>query len=184
VNSLKYTPFFISYLKLGVLLHLITLLELILLTILLIEVDLIQWLSSGWFAIKIFILGYLLSLPIFAQLDARSRYQNYKQAKDQFYLHGFRSLILLPFLKSRCQRDAVSVAAEELGNGDAARAFFYQNGYRWYHLLPDFSFRRPQFLLTKHFWINTFFMKDYKARFNYKQLYLEQQEAYFTVMKV
>lgn len=183
MKNLKYTPCFISYLKLGVLLHLITVLEIILLIILLIEVDFLLWLTSGWFASKIFIFGYLLSLPIFAQLDARSRYQNYKQAKDQFFIHGFRSLILLPFLKSRCQRDAVSVAAEELGYGDAARSFFYQNGYRWYHLLPDFSFRRPQFLLTKHFWINTFFMKDYKARFNYKQLYLEQQEAYFNVMK-
>jgi hypothetical protein len=184
MKPLKYTPFLISYLKLGVLLHLITILELIFLTLLFTEADIAFWLSSGWFVFKIFLLGYIICLPIFAQLDARSRYQNYKQAKDQFYLHGFRSLILLPFLKSRCQRDAVSVAAEELGYGDAARAFFYQNGYRWYHLLPDFSFRRPQFLLTKHFWINTFFMKDYKARFNYKLIYLEQQKFDFRLREV
>ena len=183
VKTLKYTPFLICYLKLGVLLHLITILELTLLTLLFTQADIAYWLSSGWFVFKIFLLGYIICLPISAQLDARSRYQNYKQAKDQFYIHGFRSLILLPFLKSRCQRDAVWVAAEELGYGDAAKKFFYQKGYRWYHLLPDFSFRRPQFLLTKYFWINTFLMKDYKARFNYKLIHVEQQQFHFKLKK-
>mgnify|MGYP003548899529 CR=1 FL=1 len=181
---IKYNPFFITYIRIGILLHIITILELGLLAIFLLEADLFLWLSSGWLPVKILILGYLLCLPVFAQLDVRSRFQNYKQAKDQLYVHGFRTRILYPFLKSRCQRDAVSVAADELGYGAAAKAFFAEKGCRWYHLLPEFSFRRPQFMLTKYFWINTFFMKDYKARFNYKQLYLEQQEAYFNVMKV
>lgn len=173
---IKYTPLFITYMKLGILLHLITFLELLLLTILIFEVDLILWLSSGWILVKIFLLCYLICLPVFAQLDVRSRFQNYKQAKDQLYVHGFRTLILYPFLKSRCQRDAVSIAADELGYGAAAKAFYAEKGCRWYHLLPEFSFRRPQLLLTKHFWINTFFMRKYEARHNFRLLYRQQRE--------
>ncbi len=183
VNVLKYTPLFITYMKLGVLLHLITFLELLLLAIFIIEVDLILWLSTGWIAVKILILGYLICLPLFAQLDVRSRFQNYKQAKDQLYIHGFRTLILYPFLKSRCQRDAVSVAADELGYGAAAKAFFAEKGCRWYHLFPDFAFRQPQFMLTRYFWINTFFLRKYDARHNFKLIYRQQQEGVFKTLE-
>ena len=41
---------------------------------------------------------------------------------------------------------------------------FNEKGYRWYHLFPDFIFLRPQFFLTKHFWITTFFTKKYRAK--------------------
>jgi hypothetical protein len=104
-------------------------------------------------------------LSILGQLDARSRYQNYKQIKDQLLQYGFDKRILRPALKSRCLRDAAQAAADDVGHGDRCRHHFLSCGYRWFHLLPDFAFRRPQFLLTAFFWRTTFFAPAYRSRY-------------------
>lgn len=122
------------------------------------------WLEQGNFALKLLLLSLFISMPLFPQLDAWSRYQNYKMLRDQFYFYGFQPRLVKPFLKSRCQRDAAIAAANELGFADPCKKYFCQKGYRWYHLFPDFVFRHPRFLLSKHFWLTTFFAKKYHAR--------------------
>jgi hypothetical protein len=105
-----------------------------------------------------------ISLPVFAQLDARSRFQNYKLIKDQLYLYGFNPRIMKLFIRSRCQRDAAITAAQESGMGKQCKNFFRNNGYRWYHLLPDAVVSKPGTLLTKNFWMITLFVKTYHSR--------------------
>lgn len=169
-----------SYVLAGRLLHLITFLELILIIYLLPYILKIDTNGSiGLIALKLYIAGYIISLPIFSQLDARSRYQNYKQIKDQFYIYGFKTRILKPVLKSRCQRDAALVSAKELGLYEKCNDLFRKHGYRWYHLLPDFVYRKPQFLLTKYFWATTFFASTYHAKIDYSLVDQDKLESQF-----
>ncbi|MFP4649961.1 MAG: hypothetical protein ACLFML_03380 [Desulfobacterales bacterium] len=118
---------------------------------------LLKSICKGWLFI------FLASLPVFSQLDARCRYQDYKRVKDQLLRFGFDTRIIKALLKSRCQRDAAWIAALESGYGEACRAFYRRQGYRWYHILPDFLFSRPQFLISRHFWQSTFFLKTYNG---------------------
>lgn len=154
------------YLKSGKLLHLITLVELV------VGFFMIRWLwqyqTGSWMleGLRIYGLVYFFTLPVFAQLDARSRYQNYKQIRDQFILYGFDRRILKPIIKSRCQRDAAQLAADDTGHGCECRNLFHKAGYRWYHLFPDFVFTHPYFLLTKAFWRTTFFCPAYRSKLN------------------
>ncbi len=157
-----------SYFVAGKLLHLIALIEII--AIVLIVPFLLDWDTDGTLlltGIKFYAIGFLFSLPIFSQLDARSRYQNYKQIKDQIFLYGYDERIFRPVLKSRCQRDAAWLSAKELGFGAECDSHFRAHGYRWYHILPDFVFRKPQFLLTGYFWRTTFFSPTYIPKVNY-----------------
>lgn len=173
-----------SYLIAGKLLHLITLVELIAIIIL---VPWINTFATGssmiWWGLKYYAIGFFISLPIFSQLDARSRYQNYKQIKDQIFLYGYDQRIFKPVLKSRCQRDAAWLSAQELGYGDKCRDFFTYQGYRWYHIFPDFIFSKPQFLFTVYFWRTTFFSPRYIPKVDYSQvnsfdsLITERQDA-------
>ncbi len=155
-----------TYLKSGKLLHLITLGELIA-GYFLINL-LVNWQTAGWLdmAFKIYAILFVGSLPVFAQLDARSRYQNYKQLRDQFILYGYDTRILKPVIKSRCQRDAAHLAAIDTGYGAECKLHFRKAGYRWYHLFPDFVFTHPQFLLTGFFWKTTFFCPTYRSKLN------------------
>ncbi|MBN2174248.1 MAG: hypothetical protein JW731_08960 [Bacteroidales bacterium] len=162
-------PVFISYLLSGRLLHLITCIEIV---IILLLVPAIARMDTGestinWL-LKYYAICFILSLPVFSQLDARSRFQNYKKIKDQFFIYGYDGRILNPVLKSRCQRDSAIVAASELGLKSECRDYFRASGYRWYHLFPDFVFQKPQFLFTRYFWQTTFFAPTYspKADFN------------------
>lgn len=139
-------------------------LEILLLTIIFYLLHLNEWLQTGNLIIKLCAITPFLSMPVFPQLDARSRYQNYKMLRDQFYLYGFQPRIVKPFIKSRCQRDAAIVAASELGFEKICKEHFYSKGYRWYHLFPDFVFCNPRFLVCKNFWVTTFFAKKYIAR--------------------
>jgi hypothetical protein len=123
---------------------------------------------------RLYIVCFVCSLPVLSQLDARSRYQNYKQIKDQIYFYGFNTKIVRPTIKSRCQRDAALLAAKELGFGEQCRQFFRLNGYRWYHIFPDFLFQRPDFLLTKYFWTTTFFSPTYIQRVDYSTVNIRQ----------
>jgi len=158
----------ISYLKAGYLLHLMALFEIILLSYLFYQMDIDQWITDGNFFLRSAMLIPFALLPLLAQLDARSRYQNYKQLKDLLYRKGFQPRILKPFSKTRCQRCAAFVAAQELGMGENCKKYFYHLGYRWFHFFPDFIFSDPRYLICKDFWINTFFAKSYKSRVNFK----------------
>ena len=160
----------ISYFKVGYLLHIMTLMELILLVLLYRFSGIADWIHTGWVTLKSSLLYPFFLAPLFPQLDAYSRFQNYKQIKDYLYQYGFQARILKPFVHSRCQRDASMAAAEELGFSIECRTFYKGLGYKWYHLLPDFLFTEPSILISKAFWFNTFFVKYYSPRFNYTML--------------
>lgn len=152
-----------SYLYAAPLLHMITIMELIALFLLAPFLAAIPPDTTGVrVCIKYAGLLFLVCLPVWAQLDARSRYQNYKQFKDQLHRYGFDRRILKPAFKSRCQRDAVLFAAREAGFRRDCEQYMQSIGYRWYHLLPEFTFRRPQVFLTGYFWKTTFFAPTYR----------------------
>jgi len=113
---------------------------------------------------------FFFTNSILAELDARSRYQNYKQIKDHLYLNGYHERILRTMLKSMCQRDAALVAANELGMGKSCALYFKSHGYKWYHLIPDFVFDQPLFLFTKYFWMSTFFVPVYHPKVDFYSL--------------
>jgi hypothetical protein len=159
----------ITYLKAGYLLHTITVVEVIAFSCFFYFVDVPAWLSSDYIVLKLFALSPIVGMPLFAQLDARSRFQNYKLIKDRLYLYGFQTRILKPFVKSRCQRDAARAAANELGMDRQCLRFFDSFGYRWYHLFPDAVFKKPSILATKNFWITTLFTKKYVSRIDFNR---------------
>jgi hypothetical protein len=166
-----YRPKFISYLKVGRLLHLITIAELALFILLLPYITgFLNESNPVLMVIKVFALAYMAWLPVSAQLDARSRFQNYKQIKDQLFQNGFQQRILKPVLKSRCQRDAAEVAALELGCHEQCRQYFRSHGFRWYHLLPTWIFVKPQYLFTIYFFKTTFFAPFYQPKTDFKAL--------------
>ena len=159
------------YLLTGRLLHIIALTELVLIFILIPILYRIDTSHNLFLTLlRYFAMAYLLSLPVFSQLDARSRYQNYKQIKDQFYSYGFDTRILQPVLKSRCQRDAALISASELGLKKECACYFWKHGYRWYHIIPDFVFSHPQFLLSKYFWKTTFFVPKYEPKVDFSSV--------------
>ncbi|HEY0433166.1 MAG TPA: hypothetical protein VGC95_04805 [Chitinophagaceae bacterium] len=159
-----------SYLRAGILLHVITVVEIGCFTSLFCFADMDSWFSPSYSFLKYIAFSPSVGMPLFAQLDARSRYQNYKLIKDNLYRYGFQKRILRPFIKSRCQRDAIRAAAMELGMLDVCRDFFRTQGYRWYHMLPDVVFDQPSVLLTKNFWVTTLFEKNYQPKHNYQKL--------------
>jgi hypothetical protein len=160
-----------SYLKAGCFLHLMTLAEIVLLCMLSLYFSIFAE-DAVWGLSELLLVSFFTVLPLFSQLDVRSRYQNYKQLKDQLFLYGFDRRIFKPILQSRCQRDAALAAAEELGYGERCRAYFKTCGYRWFHLVPDFVFRTPRFLLTRAFWRKTFFMPTYRPRVDFTREYI------------
>jgi hypothetical protein len=101
--------------------------------------------------------------PLFTQLDARSRFQEYKRVKDQLTRYGPDMRIFKSVAGSRCQRDAALAAARQLGYAKLCRFYFCAAGYRWYHLLPDFVKRHPRILISAAFWRTTFFMPTFQA---------------------
>ncbi|MGM0655800.1 MAG: hypothetical protein ACQETR_10850 [Thermodesulfobacteriota bacterium] len=112
----------------------------------------------GWLA------AYGFILPFFAELDALSRFQNYKQAKDLFYENGFKPRIANLYAGSRCQRDAAVVAAKDLGIGPEIIEHYQARGFKWYHVLPGALFSRPGILLTRNYWQRTLFEARYTSR--------------------
>ena len=110
-------------------------------------------------------LGILCLTALFTQLDARSRYQEYKKVRDQLIRHGPDRRIFRLVAASRCQRDAGLAAAKTLGHEAVCRNYFRSTGYRWYHLLPDFVCRHPMVLLSPTFLRATFFLPGYISRF-------------------
>lgn len=106
---------------------------------------------------------YSLGLTLISLLDARSRLQDYKRAKDLFYENGFNPRIPRIFIHSRCQRDAVRTAARDLGLADELDRYYHDLGYRWYHILPDFVFRRPAVIFSVRYWQKTLFEPAYTS---------------------
>jgi hypothetical protein len=105
--------------------------------------------------------------------DGWSRFQNYKRAKDQFFIHGFNKKIANTYIGSKCQRMAAEVAAEELGIEKEVKTYYAQMGVKWYHYVPYFMIKEPLFLIKKKFWSRTFLEKHYQPKFDYSQLQLE-----------
>ncbi|MBR9985834.1 MAG: hypothetical protein KFF68_07990 [Desulfosarcina sp.] len=142
-----------GYLSAGKLLHAITVTELFAIIIIAN--------SIGEHSLAYPVLISLSFFPLFTQLDARSRFQEYKRVKDQLARYGPDRRIFKSVAGSRCQRDATLAAAGQLGYASHCRACFSTTGYRWYHLLPDFVKVRPRFLISAAFWRTTFFMPTY-----------------------
>lgn len=153
-----------AYLRAGRLLHVITLLELAILTGLAPGLLELRTESAADAVFDAILPAFLVSFPILSQLDARSRFQSYKRVKDNLFTYGFDQRLLRPFLKSRCQRDAALAAAEELGFKHVCRSYYRSQGYRWYHILPDFVFSNAGLLISRQFWQTTFFSRTYRSR--------------------
>ena len=162
---------FRAYLRAGYFLHGMTLVEVVLLCAVYphLSLSMADGLDAG-VLFRLWLFSFLAALPLFSQLDARSRYQNYKQIRDQLFLYGFDKRIFKPVQQSRCQRDAALAAAWASGHGNACRAYFKSCGYRWYHLVPDFLIRSPHFLMTGIFWRRTFFMPTYRSRVDVQRM--------------
>lgn len=159
-----------TYILAGRLLHIITLIEITALLFILPFFINLETESSLLLVIRLWAILFFSSMPLFSQLDARSRFQNYKQIKDQIFIYGFDKRILNPVLKSRCQRDAALLSATELGYGEKCQRYYKIHGYRWFHILPDFLFSHPQFLFSKYFWLTTFFASTFKSKIDYSSL--------------
>jgi hypothetical protein len=103
-------------------------------------------------------------------MDGWSRYQNYKRAKDQLFIHGFSEKIAHVYLGSKCQRMAVETAAEELGMKDQLQQCYRDFGVKWYHYIPYFMIKEPLFLFKKIFWSRTFLEGTYEPKFDYRAM--------------
>jgi hypothetical protein len=153
----------IRFIKVGSFLHFMTILSAILCFIA-IGICVEQFAAGGIFSgIAWMLLGLGLStVPFFAEFDAMGRYQNYKQVKDAIQNRGFDHRLLKPFMHSKCQRDAVLVAAEDLGCKKEVSDFYYSQGYRWYHILPDAFLKNPFVLFHGLFWKRILFTRRYE----------------------
>lgn len=114
--------------------------------------------SSGW--LNLFGLG----LVIFSQMDAYSRFQDYKLAKDLLFENGFRIRVARLFMASRCQRDALKVAAKDLGLLIELNTFINDMGYKWFHIIPEILLTRPLVLFSFRFWRKTLFAPHYQPK--------------------
>jgi hypothetical protein len=112
---------------------------------------------------------YFFTIPFFAELDAYSRFQNFKLTRDLIFRYGFQIRFVRALRHSRCQREAAFFAAKDLGYEKELSHFYRQSGYRWYHIFPDFVWSHPMYLLTKHFWYTTFCTKTYKTKYYINQ---------------
>lgn len=157
----------LRYLQTGILLHFITICSVLLAYLL--GAKLIEIINSGGTKMQMllfgFFTGYFFSLIIFSQLDARSRYQNYKMVKDKLFEYGFDIRLLKPFVYSRCQRDAIKVATVELNFYAEWKKMIHSLGFRWYHILPHFVVKNPLILFTKEYWDKTLFVKTYQSKY-------------------
>ncbi len=104
-------------------------------------------------------------------MDGWSRFQNYKRAKDQFFLYGFQQRIAIAYIGSKCQRMAALTAADELGMGDELKDFYDDCGVKWFHYVPYFMVKEPLFFFKKSFWSRTFLEQKYYAKYDFQQLY-------------
>ncbi|THB72532.1 MAG: hypothetical protein D3926_25360 [Desulfobacteraceae bacterium] len=149
-----YTKRCIRYFRVGFLLHLISIAGLALF---------FRVGTEGLLSVCLSVCG--IGLVVFAQLDTRSRFQNYKAAKDLFYENGLKIRIVRLFTASRCQRDALSVAARDLDLSQALNDAYEELGYKWFHIIPDVVAARPKCLLARKFWKYTLFAPSYTSKY-------------------
>lgn len=171
-NSLPKQPsWLLSYWNVGVLLHCSVFLFLL--------ESYFYWLKlksayiEGGIIQTLFWLGCLLfafSHVFLVIMDAWSRFQNYKRIKDHLYVHGFTPKLARHYSGSKCQRNAVLVAAAELGLRNQVEVYYNKIGIKWFHFIPQFMVRDPFFLFKRYFWSRTFMEKYYKPRFNFRDL--------------
>ncbi len=107
-------------------------------------------------------------------MDSWSRFQDYKKAKDLFFMYGIRPRLTERFIGSKCQRNAALQAARELGMEAELKSQFEGRGVRWFHYIPYFMVSDPYFMIRKAFWQRTFLEKYYEPKFDYHQLQLEE----------
>jgi hypothetical protein len=163
---------FLSYYKVGALLHWITIFYLVMGVCLLrsfLLSDLVF--SESGFLLWVFGIGFFFINIVLAQLDAFSRFQNYKQLKDQIIEYGLQKRLLKPMLRSRCQRDAAQIACNELNLGHKSKKYFSSYNYKWFHIIPDFVFTNPLFFFSNYFWRTTFFTPYYKSKIDFVNLH-------------
>lgn len=126
--------------------------------------DTLVWSGLGYGYISI----YGLVLIGFSQMDAWCRYQNYKMVKDLFFENQDsrqqKKRIADIFSVSKCQREAVKVAAKDLGWIRELSEHYKQSGYRWYHLIPDRVIEKPKVLFTRVYWKKTLFVRYYSSK--------------------
>jgi hypothetical protein len=165
VYSIKMNKF-IRFIKVGYFLHMMALTGIFLFFIGISKI-------FGWFENPhnfLYLIVYFLimiqgfTLPFFAELDALGRYQNYKQAKEKLFTLGYDERLIKPFMYSKCQRDAVIIAAEDLNCKSEVKKYYYRNGYRWYHVFPDAFVKTPLVLFKKIFWTKILFVKHYQLK--------------------
>lgn len=149
-----------GYFSAGVLLHAMTLVAVA--TILVAG----PFLAFG--VLKLSLAGAAGLAAVFAQLDARSRFQEFKQIRDLLIRHGPDRRIFRSLAGSSCRRNAALAAARQTGYAADCRACYRAAGYRWYHLLPDQVYRTPEVLLTTAFWRTTFFVPCYRRRTRFR----------------
>ena len=154
------------YLQVGSLLHMIAIINFFVARFFYLHA-IYQWHEGvTWiFFLNIYLMLFFGSIPFFAQLDAWSRWQNYKLFRDLLFKYGYRDRFAKSLMHSRCQREAAYIAALDVDLTDPVARFFYNRGYRWYHIIPDFVIKTPGYLLTDNFWKTTFFAKKYKVKY-------------------
>ena len=155
----------LRYLKVGAFLHVMSILSVMILIV-------SARIAVEYYLEELFITSFLwgalalwaLTIPFFSQFDAYGRYQNYKQIKDALFEMGYDERLIRPFMHSKCQRDAVLIAGDDLGTGSEVRTYFRNRGYRWYHVLPDAFVKNPLVLFHSLFWKRILFTKRHELK--------------------
>ena len=77
-------------------------------------------------------LATVFAIPaLFGLFDARARWKEYRRYVLTLPYGISVHVALRRMQSSRCQREAMAAAYPE------ATAYYYNKGYRWWHLLPD-----------------------------------------------
>ncbi len=106
--------------------------------------------GAGWLLSA----SFCLSVAGCSLADGLCRYHEYLRFKRILLRYGFRTRLFLHLSRSRCQRDAILLAAHEAECRHLLQDLFRRKGYRWYHILPDpivdnpLHFFKPEFLRT------------------------------------
>jgi hypothetical protein len=156
---------FLRFMKVGAFLHAMVMISVVILLVsakiaMEFYLDGLYFKSMAWAALAL----WAFTVPFFSELDALGRYQNYKQIKDAMFEMGYDPRLVKPFMHSKCQRDAVIAAGEDLGCQEEVKRLFRDQGYRWYHVLPDAFVKNPLVLFYGMFWKRILFTKTYKLK--------------------
>ncbi|MFC1696764.1 hypothetical protein ACFL1H_00370 [Nanoarchaeota archaeon] len=72
------------------------------------------------------------------ELISYAKYDEYKKVKSKLEV-GWDENIVKKKSRSWCQRHLTRVAADETDYGKEVREYHHNQGYRWYHFIPDFK---------------------------------------------